>query len=103
MVPVVYNSSGQKLALAGSSHGTYGITGKDFACSLFPAEKLLVGRANIWTLSQFEDEIATVTRYPLSVEAKGPVHLGTVFLSFILVRHGLPDDSMPRVPSLRWN
>ena len=99
---MIFDSSRRKVAIAGSSHGTYGITGKDFACSLYPAEKPRVGRANEWTLRQFEDELATITRYPLSVDARQPVHLGAVFLAFVLVRHGLPDDSVPRVPSFRW-
>ncbi len=103
MIPVVFDSNRRRIAVAGSNHGSYGITGKDFACSLYPAEKPLAGRANKWTLRQFEDELATITRYPISVEAKLPVHLGAVFLSFILVRHGLPDDSVPGVPSFRWN
>ena len=103
MIPVIYDSKRRRVAMAASSHGSYGITGKDFACSLFPAEKRLVGRANKWTLRQFEDELATITRYPLSVQAKQPVHLGAVFLSFILVRHGLPDDSIPGIPSFRWS
>ena len=103
MVPVIFDSSGRRIAMAGSNHGTYGITGRDFACSLYPADNPLVGRANKWTLRQFEDELANITRYPLSVEAKIPTHLGAVFLSFILVRHGLPDDSVPGVPSFRWN
>jgi hypothetical protein len=81
MIPVIFDSSGLRIAMAGSNHGTYGITGRDFACSLYPAENPLVGRANKWTLRQFEDELATITRYPLSVEAKLPTHLGAVFLS----------------------
>lgn len=103
LIPVVIDSNGRKVAIAGSNFGTYGITGRDFACTLLPEEKLLIGRANTWTLWQFEDQVATVTRYPLSVEATLPVHLGAVFLSFVLVRHGLPDESAPRVPLLRWS
>ncbi len=102
MIPVIFDSNRRRVAMASSNHGVYGITGRDFACSLYPAEKPLFGRANTWTLRQFEDELATITRYPLSVEAVLPVHLGAVFLSFILVRHGLPDDSVPRIPSFQW-
>ena len=103
LIPAVFDSNGRRIAMAGSSHGTYGITGRDFACSLYPAEKPSFSRANGWILRQFEDELATITRYPLSIEAKVPVHLGAVFLSFILVRHGLPDDSKPGIPSFRWS
>jgi hypothetical protein len=103
MVPVILDSSGRRIAMAGSSHGTYGINGRDFAYALYPGEKLLLGRANRWILRHFEDELATITRYPLSIEATVPVHLGAVLLSFVLVRHGLPEDSVPGVPSFRWS
>ncbi len=102
MVPVIFDSSGRKIAMAGSSHGTYGINGRDFAYALYPGEKPLLGRANKWLLRHFEDELATITRHPLSIEATVPVHLGAVLLSFALVRHGLPEDSVPSIPSFRW-
>jgi len=102
MVPVVFDSNGRKIAMAGSNLGTYGITGRDFACSLYPEKKPPLGRPNRWILRQFEDELATIRRSPLSIDASLPVHLGAVFLSFILVRHGLPEDSVPGIPSFRW-
>jgi hypothetical protein len=103
MVPVILDSSGRKIAMAGSSHGTYGINDGDSAYVLYPGEKLLLGRANKWLLRRFEDELATITRHPLSIEATIPLHLGAVLLSFVLVRHGLPEDSVPGIPSFRWS
>ena len=77
-------------------HGTYGINGKSYGCALYPAEKPRFGRANRWILRQHEDELAVIQRSPLRVEASLPVHLGAVLLSFVLVRYGLPEESVPR-------
>lgn len=103
MVPVVFDSQRRKIAIAGSSHETYTINGKDFAYALYPAEKLLFGRANNWVLRHYEDEVATITRHPLSIHATVPVNIGVVLVSFVLVRHGLPEDTVPRIPSLSWS
>ena len=100
--PIIVDSSGRKVALAGMTHGSYGINGKDYSCILAPVDKPMIGRANTWILRRFEDEIATITRYPLSVDASVPVHLGAVLMSFVLVRYGLPEESMPRIPAFRW-
>lgn len=100
--PVIVDSSGRKVALAGLSQGSYGINGKDYSCVLAPVDKPLIGRANTWTLRRFEDDLATITRYPLSVDASHPVHLGAVLMSFVLVRYGLPEESQPRIPSFHW-
>jgi hypothetical protein len=100
--PIIVDSSGRKVALAGMSHGSYGINGKDYSCVLAPVDKPMIGRANTWRLHRFDDELATITRYPLSVEASLPVHLGAVLMSFVLVRYGLPEESMPRIPAFRW-
>jgi hypothetical protein len=100
--PIIVDSLGRKVALGGVSHGSYGINGKDYSCVLAPVDKPMVGRANTWSLRRFEDELATITRYPLSVDASLPVHLGAVLMSFVLVRYGLPEESMPRIPSFRW-
>ena len=100
--PIIVDSSGRKVALAGMSHGSYGINGKDYSCVLAPVDQPMVGRANTWNLRRFEDNLATITRYPLSVDASHPVHLGAVLMSFVLVRYGLPEESMPRIPAFRW-
>ena len=84
------------------SHGTYGITGKDYACVLYPTETTVFGRENKWILRQFDDELAIVTRSPLSVVASHPVHLGAVLMSFFLIRYGLPEESAPRIPVFHW-
>lgn len=102
MVPAVFDSNRRKIAIAGSSHGAYGINTRDSAYALYPAEKLLLGRANKWVLRHFENEVATITRHPLSIDAVVPVHLGAVLVSFVLVRHGLPEDTVPSIPKLRW-
>jgi hypothetical protein len=101
--PLIVDSARRKIAIAGSSHGTYGINGKDYACVLYPADKTRLGRASRWILRQHEDELAIINRYPLSVEASLPVHLGAVLLSFVLVRYGLPEEAAPRVPAFHWN
>lgn len=103
MVPTIFDSAGRRIAIAGSSQGAYGINGRDFAYVLYPGEKLRLGRANNWILRHFEEEVASVRRHPLSIEATQPVHLGAVLLSFVLVRYGLPEDSVPGVPSFRWS
>jgi hypothetical protein len=100
--PVIVDSTRRKVAIAGLGHGTYGINGKDYACALYPAHKPRFGRANTWILRQFEDELAIITRHPASVEAPLPVHLGAVLLSLVLIRYGLPEESAPGIPSLRW-
>ena len=101
--PLIVDSARRKIAIAGSSYGAYGINGKDYGCVLYPADKPRLGRANRWILRQHEDELAIINRYPLSVEALLPVHLGAVLLSFVLVRYGLPEDAAPRVPTFHWN
>ena len=70
--PIIVDSSGRKVALAGMSHGTYGINGKDYSCVLAPVDEPMIGRANTWKLNRFEDDLATITRYPLGVDASLP-------------------------------
>ncbi len=70
---------------------------------LYPADKPRLGGASRWILRQHEEDLAIINRYPLSVEALLPVHLGAVLLSFVLVRYGLPEDAAPRVPAFHWN
>ena len=100
--PLIVDSERRNIAIAGSSHGTYGINGKSYGCALYPAEKPRFGRANRWILREHEDELAIIQRSPLTIEASLPVHLGAVLLSFVLVRYGLPEDSVPRVPPFYW-
>ena len=100
--PIVVDSTGRKVAVSGLGVGCYGINGEDYACVLAAAEARRLGRANRWVLRHFEDELAVVTQHPLSIEATHPVPLGAVLLSFVLVRYGIPGESAPRMPSLRW-
>jgi hypothetical protein len=100
--PLIVNAEGRIVAMAGLRDGSYGISGRDFACALYPAHKPRIGRANRWILRHFEQELALITRHPLSVEAAAPVHLGAVLLSFALVRFGLPDEATPGIPEFRW-
>jgi hypothetical protein len=53
-------------------------------------------------ISDDDGELAIVTRSPLSVTTRRPVHLGAVLISFALVRFGLPEESAPVMPSFRW-
>jgi hypothetical protein len=101
-IPVIVDSSGRKVALGGLSHGSYGINGRDYSCVLAPVDKPMVGRANTWVLRSFEDDLAIITRQPLSIDASLQVHLGAVLMSFVLVRYGLPEETMPRIPAFRW-
>lgn len=101
-LPIIVDSQRRRVTTAGLTHGTYGITGKDFACVLTPKDTTLFGRENKWILRQFEDELAIITRSPLSVLAAHPVHLGAVLMSFVLVRYGVPEESAPRVPAFHW-
>jgi hypothetical protein len=100
--PLIVNAERRNVAIAGLRDGTYGISGRDFAYVLCPEHKPRIGRANRWILRHFEQELALITRHPLSVEAAAPVHLGAVLLSFALVRYGLPDEAMPGIPVFRW-
>lgn len=100
---VVRNERRQRVAVACLSPGdVYGINGKDYSLTLTPNDTPRFARANSWVLRQFEEELAVITRHPLSVEASSPVHLGAVFLAFALVRLGVPDESKPRIPAFRW-
>ena len=98
--PVVVDSSARKVAIAAPGVGNYGINGKDYGYLLNPEDPRRMQRADTWKLHHFEDELATLTRRPLSIEAVRPVPLGAVFLSFALVRFGIPGES--RLPRMRW-
>ncbi len=100
--PIIVDSAGRKVTIAGMAHGTYGINGRDYAYSLYPASTQRFGRAHRWILRQFEDELAIVTRRPLAVNAMRPVHLGAVLLSFHVVRYGLPEEASPVLAPYTW-
>ncbi|MDJ0791672.1 MAG: hypothetical protein QNJ71_07230 [Acidimicrobiia bacterium] len=101
--PVIVDSVGRPVTIGGVSNGTYGINGRDYSYVLYPKDKHRVGKADHWVLRHHEQVIAELTRYPASIDAAVPVHLGAVIMAFVLIRHGLPDESMPRIPALRWS
>ena len=102
--PMLVDEVGRRVATAGVSHGTYGINLRDTACVLVPADDAHgPGRANRWILRRHEQELAVLTRYPTQVQARYPTHLGAVLMAFELIRHGLAEESMPRIPAFRWH
>jgi hypothetical protein len=101
--PVILDSVGRRVATGGASGSAYGINGRDGSFLLYPGDTRGVGRANRWIIRQDDTVKADLTRYPAAIDAHSPIHLGIVIMAFVLVRHGLPDESMPRIPALRWN
>jgi hypothetical protein len=100
---IVRNQAGQKVATGClSPDGTYGINGRDYSLVLTPRDAPRFGRADSWTLSEFDEDVAVIGRHPLSVTTGSPVHLGAILVAFALVKHGLPDESRPRIPGFRW-
>lgn len=103
-LPIVIDEQRRAVATSGTSHGTYGLNLRDHACVLVPAEAHhTIGRANRWILRDHDGELATLTRSPAIVDAIRPTHLGAILLAFELIRHGLAEESMPRIPAFRWN
>lgn len=100
--PVVLDRTSRKVAIAGIAHGTYGINSLHMAGVLVPADASRLRRSNRWILRHLEEDVATVTRDPLSIEAVRPIHLGVVLLSFVLARYGIPEESKPALPSFHW-
>mgnify|MGYP001818467436 FL=1 len=100
--PAIVDSQKRKISVSAVAVGSYGVNGRDYGCSFYRAEKKRFGRANRWILRQHDEEIATVTRYPPSIDATQPVHLGGVLLAFTLARYGILGESRPKL-KLRWN
>ena len=100
--PVILDESGRKVTQAGFRHGTYGLNGRDYACVLHPADTRGLGRPNRWMLSNDDGELATLTRSPLGVSARRPIHLGAVLMSFAAVSWATPTSLNPVMPSFRW-
>ena len=101
--PVIRDSVGRRVTTGGASGSTYGINGRDGSFLLYPGETRGVGRPNTWMIRHHDTVMAELTRYPAGIDAYEPLHLGIVIMAFVLVRHGLPDESMPRIPALRWS
>ena len=100
--PAILDDGKRKIALSSVAEGGYGINGKAYGFALYRGEKKRFSRANRWILRHYEDEIATVTRYPSVIDAAEPVHLGAVLVAFTLARYGILGESRPRL-KLRWN
>lgn len=100
---VARNELREKVAVASLRlDGTYGINGKEYTAVLTPSSKPRFARANTWVLREFEEELAVMTRHPMTVDATSPVHLGAILVAFAVVRLGLPDESKPRIPTFKW-
>ncbi len=99
--PVVVDAQQRKVALAGASHGTYGINTKDAAYVLYRAGARRRGRST-WVLRHLEDEVAILDRNPVSILATRPVPIGVILLGIVLTKYGLPSDSAPKMPSFSW-
>jgi hypothetical protein len=100
--PLVVDSTGRKVAVASLGAGYYGISGPDYAHVLFSLAPRGFTRADRWMLRDFDEELAVITRSPLRVEAFRPVHLAAVFLTFTLLRYGIPGESAPKFGAFRW-
>ncbi len=68
--PLIVDSSGRKVALAGMSHGATASTGRTTRVSSPRWTNQWSAAANTWSLRRFEDDLATITRYPLSIDTR---------------------------------
>jgi len=100
--PIIVDAAGQKLAIASLGAGGYGINDKDDAYVFYSTDPRRFGGGNHWILRRFEDELAVVTRSPMSVTATRSLPLGIAMLCFVLVRYGIPGESAPRIPAMSW-
>jgi hypothetical protein len=98
---VVLDGCDRKVAMASFSGGAYSITGRDFGCVLVPGDARR-RRAHRWMVRHGEDELAAVTKVPLSIHAFEPLPLGVVLLCLVLVRSGVPGESPVKLPKFRW-
>jgi len=100
--PAVFDAEKRKVSISSLRDKKYGVNGRDFGCILYAAEKRRFGRADRWIMREYETELAEFVRYPSSVRADEPVHLGAVILSFALMKYGILGESAPRF-NFRWN
>ena len=101
IAPAIFDSDRRKIAISSVGVGNYGINGRDYGAVFYQAEGRRFGRANKWIIRRHDEELAVITRYPPSVEAAYPVHLGAVLVSFALIRYGILGESAPRL-ALNW-
>ncbi len=67
--PAILDDGKGKIALSSVLVGGYGINGKTYGFTLYPGQKRCFSAEDRWILRDYEDEIATVTRYPLAIDA----------------------------------
>lgn len=100
--PAVLDAKGRRITISYPRDGKYALNGRDYGCVLIAARKRRFSRADEWILREHETEVATFIRYPASVVADQPVHLGAVILSFALIQHGILGESSQRF-NVRWD
>lgn len=100
--PVVVDAQRRRITISYPREGKYALNGRDYGCVLFAAKKRRFSRADEWILREHETEVATFTRYPASLVANEPVHLGAVILAFALIQHGILGESKLRF-NARWD
>lgn len=100
--PAVLDAERRKVTISSPRDGKYGLNGRDNGYLLYAATKRRFSRADEWILREHEIEVATFTRYPASLVADEPVHLGAVILSFTLMQHGILGESATRF-RFRWD
>ncbi len=100
--PVVVDAQRRRITISYPREDRYALNGRDYGCVLFAAKKRRFSRADEWILREHETEVATFTRYPASLVANEPVHLGAVILAFTLIQHGILGESKLRF-NARWD
>lgn len=91
--PLIVDTEGRKVAVsAPSDASSYGINGKDWALSMFPAVAAPIGRANSWVLREHETELGVVKRKPRSIEVYEPIPLSAALLALVLVHFDMPGE-----------
>ena len=88
VLPVLQVEGGAAVARSVAGDGNYGISTRDHAYSLNPAEANR-GRARRWLLVEHESDVAVIERRPFVVEAFQPVHVGVIVLAQVLANFGV--------------
>ena len=96
--PVLVNQQGERVAEAAPGiKKSYGINGPDYAYTLYPAVAGW-GRARRWVLRDREKDAATLSRNPMSFDARLPVPLPAVLLAFAVANLGIPGEAFLHAP-----
>ena len=102
LCPIVTDAQRLRVAESASRFRTYSIHGRGYTYVLRPEERRTFARAQHWTLTRMDDEIARFTFRPRHVVAIEPVPLAAVLLGFALVEFGIPGEDAPRLPPMSW-